>query len=84
MSKQARGTYQQSQQKQAAGEYTTVHGDIIHASEKAILFVSSEDQECEVWIPRSQIRNGSPEELGTEEDVDLDVATWFVQKEDIR
>jgi hypothetical protein len=60
-------------------QYTTIHGDIIVVREKSILLAGIKD--ADTWVPRSVIRDS--ETIEEEDDVDLDVETWFCQKEDL-
>jgi hypothetical protein len=80
MAKQKRGTFEQSQSQHR--DYVTLHGDIIQCTEKAILFVSREEPDMESWIPKSQCEGG--DELGEDDNVDIHVSKWFVQKEDLK
>ncbi len=58
--------------------YDTVHCDVIKTTEKAVL-VFEEDNERELWIPRSVIEDG--ESVEEDEDLDLNVESWFCEKE---
>lgn len=57
--------------------YDTITGDVVKTTDKAILLYHGDDQET--WIPRSVIEDG--ESAGEEDDLDLNVETWFVEKE---
>lgn len=80
VTKQKRGSYANSQSGEKK-EWVTLHGDIAAVREKAILFMPKSDPESEAWIPRSQIENEA--ELGEEDDVDINVAKWFCDKEEL-
>lgn len=60
-------------------KYTTLHGDIERVNMQSIRFFG--DWGDTVFIPISLIENG--DDLVEENDVDINVQTWFCEKEGI-
>lgn len=61
-------------------EYTILHGDCVATTEKAILLALKDGAVQQCWIPRTCLAIGQDEQE-EEEDISIDVATWFCKKE---
>lgn len=62
---------------QSKREEKTVAGVVTRLTDKAVLYKLRE-QDRVVWIPRSQIQEGENVQL---DDEDLQVSSWFIEKE---
>lgn len=62
-------------------QYTTIYGDVAYTTDKAVWFYLPDavDDDDGTWIPRSLIEDG--DQVEEDEDVDLNVETWFCEKE---
>jgi hypothetical protein len=60
--------------------YEPIFGILKHVTDRAILLDVRGEGEHEVWIPKSAIDN-EPDITEIGDEIDVDVAQWFLEKE---
>ena len=61
-------------------EYSIIKGTVEATTDMAVLYIPASEECEELWIPRSVVDGGDSVD---EDDSDLEIADWFIGKEEL-